>query len=77
MDKKWEELGYRIEKDDCLEKLLIKNTKQWRENGEIKISFGKPMKMVDIIFYGEITGNLPCFLTLEELELIKEQMERL
>lgn len=76
-DKMFEELGYVKTKKGYDELNYKKECRQWRENGEILLNFNLKHKMVDILFSGVTSGNLPAFLTAKELKAINKKCEEL
>lgn len=53
-----------------------KPTRQWREEGNVEICFNEE-QTIDIVFDGQISGNLPAFITMQELQAINKKVEEL
>ena len=53
-----------------------KATRQWREEGNIEICFNKS-KTIDIVFNGDVSGNLPAFINMQELQAINMKCKEL
>jgi len=53
-----------------------KKVRQWREEGNIELCFNEG-KTIDIVFIGEISGNLPAFIDMQELKAINQKCKEL
>ena len=53
-----------------------KPTRQWREEGNVEICFNEG-QTIDIVFDGEVSGNLPAFINMEELKAIYSKCKQL
>ena len=73
-DKLLKENGFNL----CsIEELQYKKpTRQWREEGNIEICFNEG-KTIDIVFNGEVSGCLPAFINMQELQAINEKCKEL
>lgn len=73
----FEKLGYEYHQYDSEEIICIKQDRQWREKGRILLSFDLPNKTIEFGFKGKISGNLPVFIDILELQAINKQIEEL
>lgn len=73
----FKKLGYEYTHYDSEEITYIKQDRQWRENGNIVISFDLLNKQVELSFQGDISGSLPVFLSVKELQAINKQVDEL
>ena len=53
-----------------------KATRQWREEGNIELCFNEG-ETIDIVFDGEVSGCLPAFIDMQELQAINEKCKEL
>lgn len=75
-DFQLEELGF--EKDISYNEIhYYKKCRQWREEGELQIEINTVYRNVDIVFLGSISGNLPAFLDMQELQAINKKCKEL
>ena len=74
--KSLEDLGFEAIKEYD-EIHYFKKCRQWREEGEIRIEINLRAKNVDIVFLGNVSGNLPAFLEPIELQAINEKVKEL
>lgn len=77
-DKLLKENGFNLcSIESSIERLEYKKpTRQWREEGNIVICFNES-KTIDIVFDGEVSGNLPAFIDMQELQAINKKVEEL
>ena len=68
-DKLLKENGFNL----CSELMYKKPTRQWREEGNIEICFNES-KTIDIVFNGKVSGCLPAFIDMQELQAINEKV---
>ena len=73
----FEKIGYEYHCYDSEEVTYRKEDRQWRENGRILICFDLLNKEIELGFKGKTSGNLPIFISLEELQAINKQVEEL
>lgn len=69
-----EKLGFKTHKS-YEELVFYKNTRQWREDGELQITFNLGMKNIDIAFTK--SQGEPVFLELEEIQAIFAKCQEL
>lgn len=72
--KSLEKLGFKTHKQ-YEEFVFYKNTRQWRQDGELQITFNLGMKNIDIAFTK--SQGEPVFLELEELQAINKKCKEL
>lgn len=70
----FEKLGYKFSYNQNKTVMQYeKKERQWREEGQININFDLEERMIDTIFRGEISNNLPPIFIPEEIEAMNKQ----